>query len=170
MTNLKMTPAEILQLLKELAPYSEIELEEIPLEPVLKVAAESLITVAEPLKNDSRLHFECLKCLSGVDRGEQLQVVYHLYSMLNQQHLTVHCWVSKDNPVVPSVCRIWPAAEWHEREAYDMVGIRFDRHPDPRRILCPDDWEGHPLRKDYHPPEEFHGIPLTSNLPTDTTA
>ncbi|MDD5088502.1 MAG: NADH-quinone oxidoreductase subunit C [bacterium] len=165
-----MTPAEILQRLKEVVPYADIELEQIPLEPALQVSAETLLMTATALRNDSALHFECLKCLSGVDRGERLQIVYHLYSISRHHHLTVRCSVPKENPLVPSVCSVWPAAEWHEREAYDMVGVRFDRHPDLRRILCPDDWEGHPLRKDYRPPEEFHGIPLTSQLPPDRSA
>jgi NADH-quinone oxidoreductase subunit C len=64
--------------------------------------------------------------------------------------------------VIPSVADIWSAADWHEREAYDLMGVTFTGHPDPRRILCPDDWEGHPLRKDYEFPLEYHGIPGTT--------
>ncbi|MBU0508464.1 NADH-quinone oxidoreductase subunit C [bacterium] len=165
-----MTPAEIQQRLKEIAPYSELELEDIRPEAVLRVPAVSLPTVAEHLRRDPSLYFECLKCLSGVDRGSELQVVYHLYSMRNQHHLTLRCSVLKENPTVPSLSRVWPTAEWHEREVYDMLGVRFDGHPDPRRILCPDDWEGHPLRKDYKPPEEYHGIPLTSQFPPESPA
>ena len=75
--------------------------------------------------------------------------------------------VDRNDPVIPSVADIWPTADWHEREAYDLMGIRFSNHPDLRRILCPDDWEGHPLRKDYEFPLEYHGIPGTteSELP-----
>ena len=68
---------------------------------------------------------------------------------------------------MPSVTSMWMAADWHEREAYDMFGIIYDDHPDFRRILCPDDWEGYPLRKDYVQQDEWHGIPLTSKLPPD---
>ena len=70
----------------------------------------------------------------------------------------------RDNPSVPSVADLWPAADWHEREAYDMFGIVFDGHPDLRRILCADDWEGFPLRKDYVFPREYHGIPASVEL------
>ncbi len=164
-----MTPAEILERLKEVAPYSEVVLEEIQPDPVLLVPVESLFTIAEQLKDTNDLAFDFLKCLSGVDKGDTLQVVYHLYSMRNRHHLAMRVVVPKDNPAVPTLSKIWPAADWHEREAYDLVGIIFNNHPDPRRILCPDDWEGHPLRKDYKPPEEFHGIPLTSILPAQAS-
>jgi len=68
---------------------------------------------------------------------------------------------------MPTVTFIWRTAEWHEREAYDLMGITYEGHPDPRRILNPDDWEGHPLRKDYVPQEKWHDIPLTTALPSD---
>jgi len=69
---------------------------------------------------------------------------------------------NRDNPVIPTVSKTWPAADWHEREAFDLMGIRFAGHPDLRRILCADDWVGHPLRKDYEFPREYHGIPATT--------
>jgi NADH-quinone oxidoreductase subunit C len=68
--------------------------------------------------------------------------------------------VDRQNPVAPSVTSIWKGADWHERETYDLVGIRFEGHPDLRRILLPEDWAGHPLRKDYEYPDEYQGIPL----------
>jgi NADH-quinone oxidoreductase subunit C len=85
----------------------------------------------------------------------------------------VHVRVPRDKPLIPSVADVWRAADWHEREAYDLMGIVFENHPDsvtdhdgthPRRILCPDDWEGHPLRKDYKFPMEYHGIPAVTEF------
>lgn len=72
--------------------------------------------------------------------------------------------VERDHPSIPSVADVWPAANWHEREAFDLFGIVFERHPDLRRILCCDDWVGHPLRKDYEFPLEYHGIPAVTEF------
>lgn len=79
----------------------------------------------------------------------QVAAIYHLYSMKHRHRLTLRVVMERDGARVPSVAHLWPAANWHEREAYDLVGIVFDGHPDLRRILLPDDWVGHPLRKDY---------------------
>ena len=160
-----MTTQEIFNHLSQSLPGAELILEEVQPQAVIRVPREALIRVADALSKDPELHFECLMCLSGVDKGTELQTVYHLYSMKHGHRVALRCAVSKEDAIVPTVCHVWPAAEWHEREAYDMFGIRFASHPDHRRILCADDWEGHPLRKDYKAPESFHGIPLTNNLP-----
>ena len=78
--------------------------------------------------------------------------------------VALYTWTMRDNPHLPSVMDLWPAADWHEREAFDMMGIVFDGHSDLRRILLPEDWEGYPLRKDYVFPREYHGIPGTTEL------
>jgi NADH-quinone oxidoreductase subunit C len=82
-------------------------------------------------------------------REERFEIVYNLTDIDNPARLRIKLPVSGEDPKVPSVTSIWPTANWHEREAYDMFGIVFDGHPDLRRILMPDEWEGHPLRKDY---------------------
>jgi NADH-quinone oxidoreductase subunit C len=100
-----------------------------------------------------------LACITGIDSGaEQLEVVYSLYSIPNNVHLQLKVAVSKATPKVPSLCSLWAGANWHEREAYDLLGIEFEGHPDLRRILLPGDWEGHPLRKDYKAQDYYHGI------------
>jgi len=158
-----LTPSEILTHLKALVPSAEVGLDETQPEPMLLVARAHLTTVAKALRGDEALAFDCLMCLSGADRGTELQVVTHLYSMKHAHHVALRCVISKDDALAPSVSSVWPAAEWHEREAFDLLGIHFSAHPDLRRILCPDDWEGHPLRKDYVAQTEYHGIPLTSS-------
>jgi NADH-quinone oxidoreductase subunit C len=98
-------------------------------------------------------------CLSGVDQGkETLGVVYHLSSMTHLHKITIRTDVPASGPRVPTVSDIWPTANWHEREAWDLFGIHFMNHPDPRRILLPDDYPGHPLRKDFKVPEFFNGM------------
>ncbi len=153
--------------------------------PHVVVAAEAWHDVAEFLKNDDRLRFDMLRCISAVDllEDEQFELVYDLHATCGavgsaenwrERHtFCVHVRLPRDNPHVQSVADVWNAADWHEREAYDMMGIVFDNHPDsvdgpegrhPRRILCPDDWEGHPLRKDYAFPMEYNGIPAVTEF------
>ncbi len=160
-----MTTQEIFNYLSKALSGAELMLEEVQPDAVIRVPREALLRVAETLSNDPELNFDYLMCISGVDKGTELQTVYHLYSMKHKHRVALRCAVSKDDPIVPSLCQVWPAANWHEREAWDMFGIRFNNHPDHRRILCADDWEGHPLRKDYKAPESFHGIPLTNLIP-----
>ncbi len=138
--------------------------------------------VARFLRDDERLGFAWLRCISSVDRPEEgtLVAVYDLHAMnrptvepaktagdrsplggslwTERQAFAVKVVVPRSDPRIPSVADVWPAAEWHEREAYDLMGIVFEGHPNLRRILCPDDWTGHPLRKDYEFPSEYEGI------------
>ena len=124
------------------------------------VARERLTEVMGQLRDDAHLRFEFLPSVSGVnyptDEGAELHVVYHLQSMTHNRRLRVETTCPDDDPHVPSVVPLYPAADWHERETYDMFGIVFDGHPHLTRILMPDDWVGHPQRKDY----PLGGIPV----------
>ena len=147
-------------------------------DPWIEVAPAAIAVVAEFLKSDPDLAFDSLNNLSATDFLEtdaklaakfpyqpHTEVVYHLYSFTRKHRAVVKVkfdrW--KDNqpgqlPEVPTVSHIWAIADWHEREAYDMMGIQFTGHPNLLRILCPDDWEGYPLRKDYEFPQEYLGV------------
>lgn len=95
-------------------------------------------------------------------RPERFELVVELLDLEDHKRIRVRCQVPADDPVVPSLFEVWPGTEAHERETYDMFGISFDGHPDPSRILMPEDWEGHPLRKDYdtgHVPIQFKEAP-----------
>ncbi len=129
--------------------------------PFSLVATEAIAEVAAFCKSDPELAFDNLMCLSGVDfpkeKEPRMEVVYHLqsYRHLHTHALKVH--VPRENAAVPTVEGVWGVANWHERECWDLLGIAFTGHSDLRRILLPDDWEGHPLRKDWQDPEYYHG-------------
>jgi len=116
----------------------------------VEVSRDDVPAVLAACRDDERLDMKYLRCLSGVDWQEEgLEVVYHLYSLSKKRGITVKTRVSYDDANVPSVASVYPAAEWHEREARDMFGINFTGHPDPRPLLLPDDMIDHfPLRKD----------------------
>ena len=141
--------------------------------PYIVVAAEWIRDVCLYLRDDPKYLMNKLDLLGGVDyRGlkgvehqGQLGVVYHLSSLQPDGDIwrtiyrcTLRVYAPAENPVVPTVARVWRTADWHERETYDMFGIVFDGHPDLRRILLPDDWEGFPLRKDYKVPDYYNGM------------
>lgn len=132
----------------------------------ISVSPEKWLDVAQELKSNPALGFDWLTCLSGLDLIAEglLAVRYDLWSTSQDHALAVRVGCSREKPVLPTVCTIWPAANWHEREAYDFFGIQFSGHPDLRRILLSDDWVGFPLRKDYEFPREYHGIPGSVEL------
>lgn len=107
-----------------------------------------------------KTYFDTLSSLSGIDNGpdQSMEVLYHLYSIPYDLHMAVGVELKRENPEIETVSDIWKAADWHERETYDLFGINFLNHPDLRRILMPEDWEGYPLRKDYEPQETYHHI------------
>jgi NADH-quinone oxidoreductase subunit C len=145
-------------------------------DPWIEISPAAIRDVGEFLRDDARLEFDCLSDLCGADCLEtdpkkknpvdpHVEVVYHLYSYTHRHACKLKVklprWlngVAGELPQVPSVAGVWDIADWHEREAYDLVGIEFTGHPNLKRILCPEDWEGHALRKDYEFPLEYHGI------------
>lgn len=158
--------AQILQILQEKFAGKIISSDMAAVDPTIVVAVDSIAEISFFLKNNEELSFDSLMCLSGVDykglKGEtdRLEVVYHLFSMRQRHQIVLKVQLAREVPAVPSVEQVWAIANWHEREAYDMFGILFQGHSDLRRILCPDDWVGYPLRKDYIQPETYRGMPV----------
>ena len=105
--------------------------------------------LAQGLKDDVEVGYETLNFIAGVDHVKHFESVYHVYSWKTNTYLELHVEVPRGKAELATVTDVWPAADWHEREAWDMVGIRYLGHPDLRRILLKDDFVGHPLRKDY---------------------
>jgi len=141
-----MTPDEILEQLKQQFGDALAETEVKGTEVRLTTTPDRGREVCRHLRD---LGFEYLNCVSGVDWLTHLEVVYDVSSLRHPNKAHVRVKVNRDNPAVQTVSDLWPAANWHERECYDLFGIRFDGHPDHRRILLPEDWVGYPLRKDY---------------------
>ncbi|WP_322972557.1 NADH-quinone oxidoreductase subunit C [Pseudalkalibacillus salsuginis] len=119
--------------------------------PTLVAKRESFYKLAEFLKHNEQFSFEYVSELHGTDFETHMEVYAHLYSYKNNQPVAVKVKLDRDHPEVASVTPIWPGANWPEREAYDLLGIRFTGHPNLTRILMPDDWVGYPMRKDYEP-------------------
>jgi len=155
-----MTPQEISEKLKTRFAEAVIEAKiEGVLQPFVKVAPVKVNEIAFFLRDDVDFSFDSLMCLSGVDHGKNiLGVVYHLNSTTKRHKVTLKVEVPVEKAEIPSVAEVWPTANWHEREAYDMYGIVFTGHPDLRRMLLPEDYPGHPLRKDFKVPEFYQGM------------
>lgn len=145
------------------------------IDPWIELTPTGLVPVCRYLKEEADLAFTYLNCISVVDylqvdpkKGAtppRLEVVYHATSITNKRSIVLKVELPrwKDDvvgnlPEVPSVTPVWQTADWHERECYDLSGVLFVGHQNLRRILCPEDWVGHPLRKDYEMPLEYHGI------------
>jgi len=136
----------------------------------LRIGAGSVIQVLTALHDESDFDFRFLADLAGVDTGEAMQVVYHLWSATTPDWLRVIAGdLSRDDPRVPSVTFLWKGAEWMEREAYDMFGITFEGNRDLRRIYMPPEYQSFPLRKDFFLPDDAARSPGAGVRPMERT-
>ncbi|MDO8587350.1 MAG: NADH-quinone oxidoreductase subunit C [Armatimonadota bacterium] len=119
----------------------------------LKVDAARLPDICAYLKSSAELAFDYPADITAVDWSDRLEMVYRLYSIAKKHKLTLKTDLDRENPVIGSVISVWKGADWQEREVFDLFGVKFTGHPDLRRILLPEEFEGYPLRKDYVIPE-----------------
>ncbi len=138
-----MNPAEEL---KYAHPNSVISVGVQTNKPLAVIRKEDLLKVAEKVKE---MGFDNLSVITGVDRLDRIEVIYNLFSYKKKQNLALKVILDHSSPEVDSVTSIWKVADWLERETYDLVGVKFNGHPNLKRILLPEGWIGHPLRKDY---------------------
>ena len=154
-----MKPQDIFEKLKSQFGDQIVELnDQPPSDAFIIIKAEQLLDIMLFLRDDDAFKFDYLMCLSGMDLGENLGVVYNLNSIELVHKIAIKVMVPKQDPKVPTVERVWRTADWHEREAFDLIGVVFEGHHNLIRILNPYDWEGHPLQKDYQTPEYYHGM------------
>lgn len=160
-----MVFSEIVSVLEEaLGEDAFVSVNANAIQPFVEIEALSLRKVCQVLFEDERLYFDYLACVTGIDNGPEngsMEVIYHLNSIPFGHGFILKVVVERGGetlPSVPTVSDLWRTADWHEREVFDLFGIRFEGHQDMRRILLPADWEGYPLRKDYEEQEYYHGI------------
>lgn len=154
-------------IVEQLGEEAVIAVEETGLQAALILNARYLVQAAFLLRDTAEFYFDFLSNITAVDYHpeDRFEVVYHLSSIPYQTQVVLKVRLQHDRsletlPEVPSLAEVWRTADWHEREAFDLMGIFFSGHPDLRRILLPDDWVGYPLRKDYKDDETYHGIAI----------
>jgi len=154
----------VLQKLKEQFNETDFEVSEYLDELTIKFPKEKIVKVCEFLKTDSDLEFLLCQDITAIDwakRKDRFTVVYHIYSFKNNFRLRLKADVDESDCTIDTVSSVWKGANWQERETYDMYGIKFNNHPDLRRMYMPEDFEYHPLRKDF----PLMGIPGSIPLP-----
>ena len=154
----------VVERLRAWNPNAIAEVIEFRGETTVVVPRNVLRVVAERCREDKSLQFNLLTdatCLDRFPLEPRFELNYHLVSIPRRDKVRLRVRLGADDPAVDSVVPVWPGANWLEREIFDLFGIRFNGHPDLRRILLPEDWEGYPLRKDY-PVEGFRDIPLSA--------
>jgi NADH-quinone oxidoreductase subunit C len=163
---------EIFPIIKEKFGASILEEHLEALDPFLVFEPSVVQELAQFCRDDPRLRFDLLSLISTVDylpaaatpdgktpaKPGRLEVAYILDSTVHRHRLIAKAYLDRDNPRIATVENVWHAADWHEREAFDLMGVIFEGHHHLVRILCAEDWEGHALRKDYVIPESYHGI------------
>lgn len=161
----KLEPVEIAEKLKEKFPLEVVDVTSFRDQTSVTVKKDKIVEICKYLHDNVDLYLDHLRDLCGVDylgkKDPRFEVVYHLYSIRHRHMIRLKAQVPENDPKIDSVIAIWAGADWHERECFDMLGIVFKGHPDLRRILLPEDWEGYPLRKDYPlkgPEKEWSGF------------
>jgi len=164
-----MTPTDIRNRLAAKLGAKIGELSPAKMDPFLVVQPADLVEICRALKDDEDLCFDCLMNLSAIDwpKKNQIEVVYHLWSYARRHAFILKLSLPRENPEIQSIESVWKSADWLEREQYDLLGVVFKGHPDLRRIMLPDDWVGHPLRKDYKEQGSWHNITTTRESPLD---
>jgi NADH-quinone oxidoreductase subunit C len=159
-----MDPATLIAALQQEIPGARIDpAPAFDLHPAMDIARDDVHAVCLALRDGPALRFALLAELTAIDfhpREPRFEVVYLLVSIEHRQRLRLRVRLAGADAHVATVCDVWPAANWLEREVWDLYGIRFDGHPDPRRLLMPEDWDGFPLRKDY--PVQIRMTPRTA--------
>jgi len=152
---------EILSIAKSQCKNGEPSVDDQATPKAIRIPYADLAAVCKELHRNPAVYFDSLSCVTGIDNGVDagtMEVAYNLYSIPFNLHLMIKVVLPRENPEVESVTSIWKSANWMEREVFDMYGIRFNNHPDLRRILMPADWEGYPLRKDYKHQDYYRDI------------
>lgn len=147
-----MEPLEIAEKIKERFPDEVVDITQFMDQVSVTVKREKIVDICRYLHGDPHIYMNYLSDLCGgdyPDRKFRFEIVYNLYSIKHRHRIRLKALVPESNQSIDSVVCVWAGANWHERETYDMYGIVFKGHPDLRRILLPEDWEGFPLRKDY---------------------
>ena len=160
-----MEPLEIAERIREVFPEEVLAVSEFRGQVSVTLRKTRIRDVSRYLHDDPELYFDYLIDVCGVDylgkKEKRFEVVYHLYSIKHRRMIRLKAEVGEEDLTIDSVTSVWIGANWHERETFDLFGITFSGHPDLRRILMPEDWEGHPLRKDYPlkgPATEWQGF------------
>jgi NADH-quinone oxidoreductase subunit C len=160
-----MEALEIYNRTKEKFGDRILEIVDKKLDPWMVVDPAALVEVCQYLKNDPATAFDCLSNESGVDYKDRIEVVYHLFSYQHRHQVVLKVKLPRESPAVATLENVWKSANWMEREIYDLLGVNFEGHSDMRRLLLPEDWVGHPLRKDFVEPLEYHGISTVRESP-----
>ncbi len=156
----------VAECLRSWNPKAVAEVSEYRGETTIVVPRELLRATAEHCRQDGKLQYNFLTDATCVDRfpaEPRFELNFHLVSIPRREKVRLRVWLGGNDPVVDSLVPVWPGANWLEREIFDLFGIRFSGHPDLRRILLPEDWEGYPLRRDY-PVEGYRDVPNTGEL------
>ena len=148
-----MEPLQVVEFLREEFSDAILDQEEFRGQMTLYVEKDAIVKICRYLHDEPSMAFQYFRDVTAVDwldkRSPRFEVVYHLYSIKYKEMIRLKCKVDEKDLTIDTVTSIWSGANWHERECFDLFGITFKGHPDHRRILMPDDWNGHPLRKDY---------------------